>query len=151
MSNDLVKLPTPMTIEEVVYELPELSMSLGWGVQSMVRDTVRAMVLLASARSEHYRYALAVSSGIGQYLYDQPQGAITSKEHFLRCTQVGSRIGHFDNLETHVLQTPVNEGEERMMLLILDDNQMVDSYIMTQLRDYTDHVVINNILPRNHQ
>lgn len=153
MSDELVTFPSPVTVEEAVASLPDLDKALGWGVQSMTRDTVRAMVLLASSRSEHYRYALAVSLGIAQYLYDMPEGAVAGREHFIRCNQNGSLIGHFDNLETHVIQEPLEKSseneEEYMMLLVLDDNHQVDSYLLTRLRDYSDHVVINNILPKN--
>jgi len=149
MNNELVKLPAPLTVGEVVAKLPPFDCSLGWGVQSMTADTVRAMVLLASSRSEHYRYALAASIGIAQYLFDMPEGSVTSRAHFVRSKQDGTRIGLFDNLDLHVIQEPVPEEieEEYLMLLILNDDHLVDSYIVSRLRLPSDHVVQTIKLP----
>jgi hypothetical protein len=148
MNTELIKLPQRLPIAEAVRNLPDMNQALGWGVQSMVRDTVRAMVLLASSRSEHYRYALALTEGIAQLLYDMPEGATTARDAFVRCNQQGTLIGHFDSYEVHVIQEPVEEDNQGMMLLILDDDHLVDSYILTRLREYSDHVVVNKILPK---
>jgi hypothetical protein len=148
MSTELIKFPQPLPIAEAIAKLPDMQLALGWGVQSMVRDTVRAMVLLASSRSEHYRYALALTEGIAQLLYDMPEGATTARDAFIRCNQQGTLIGHFDSYEVHVIQESSAEEDQGMMLLVLDDNHLVDSYILTRLREYSDHVVINNILPK---
>jgi len=148
MSQELIKLPTPVTVQEAVSKVPDLSQCLGWGIQSMERSTVRSMILLASSKSEHFRYALGVTPDIAQYLYDLPEGAVTSREHFIRCNQQDTLIGHFDTLEVHVIQEMVDEEDQCMMLLVLNDEHLVDSYLVTRLREYADHVVVNNILPK---
>lgn len=145
MPNDnmMIKLPTPQSIEQVIASLPAPEGALEWGIQSMTTDTVRAMTLLAASRSEHFRYALAVSVGIAQFLYDAPEGSVTQKAAFLRTQQDGTRIGIFDQLDLHVIQQPVPEDleEEYLMLLVLDDNHLVDSYVLSRLRLPADHVV----------
>ncbi len=149
MNAELIKFPTPLSIEAAVAALPPAEHCLEWGIQSMTADTVRAMILLASSRSEHYRYALAVTVGIAQYLVDAPDGSITARALFVNSGQDGTRIGLFDSLDTHVIQVAVDESveEEYMMLLVLDDNHMVDGYIMTRLRMPSDHVVKTIKLP----
>ncbi len=147
MSKELVLFEKPLSVKEAVAKLPNKENKLGWGIQSMVVDTVRHMVLLASSRSEHFRYALGVTAGIAQYLYDLPQGAITNPSDFIRTNQVDTLIGHFDNLEVHVIQEVTPEEDQLMMLLVLDDDHMAVGYLLTQLREYGDHVNVNNILP----
>lgn len=148
MSTELIKFPEPVSIQAAVAKAPDLSQALGWGIQSLLRDTVRSMVLLATARSEHYRYALAVTPGIAQLLYDMPEGTIASRDCFIRCVQQDTLIGHYDTMEMHVIQELVDEDKQSMMLLILNDDLLVDSYLLTRLREYSDHVVVNNILPK---
>lgn len=148
MSHEMIMFDEPLTMPEAVAKAPEHSKALGWGIQSMVVQTVRSMVLLAAARSEHYRYALGVTPGIGQYLYDLPEGAITNPDHFVRTEQAGTLIGHFDNLEVHVIQELTPEEEQGLMLLVLDDNHKAVGYLYTQLREYGDHINVNNILPK---
>lgn len=148
MSNELVTFNPPVSVEEAVAKAPDMSNALGWGIQSMVVTTVRSMVLLAAARSDHYRYALAVTGAIGQYLYDLPEGAITNPDHFKPTVQVGALIGHFDNHEVFVIQEATPEEDQGLMLLILDDDRKVAGYILTRLREYSDHINVNNILPK---
>lgn len=147
-THQLIMFDKPLTIEEAVQAAPDQALALPWGVQSMVADTVRHMVLLASSISEHYRYALGLSGGIAQYLYDQPAGAITNPELFLRTAQVGSLIGHFDGLETHAIQAEIPEDEQCMMLLVINDDKLVVGYLLTKLREYGDHINVNNVLPK---
>jgi hypothetical protein len=144
----MVMFDHPVTVAEAVAKAPVHANALGWGIQSMVVQTVRSMVLLAAARSEHYRYALGVTGGIGQYLYDLPEGAITNPDHFKRTDQVETLIGHFDNLEVHVIQELTPEEEQGLMLMVLDDDKLVVGYLYSQLREYGDHININNILPK---
>lgn len=145
MSNEnmLVNLPVPQPIDQVVSTLPDPEDALEWGIQSMTTDTVRAMMLLAATRSEHFRYALAVTVGIAQFLYDAPEGSVTQKSAFQRTQQDGTRIGIFDQLDLHVIQQTVPDEfeEEYLMLLVLDDNHMVSSYVLSRLRLPSDHVV----------
>lgn len=148
MSNELIMFDHPLTVEQAVAKAPDHSNALGWGIQSMVVATVRSMVVLAAARSEHFRYALGVTPGIAQYLYDLPEGAITNPDHFVRTEQVGSLIGHFDNLEVHAIQELTPEEEQGLMLLVLNDDKLAVGYIYTQLREYGDHINVNNILPK---
>lgn len=148
MSNEVILFDKPITVQEAVAKAPDMEKALSWGVQSMVVETVRSMVLLAAARSEHFRYALAVTPAIGQYLYDLPDGAITNPNNFVRCVQVDTLIGHFDNHEVHVIQEYTPEEEQGLMLLILDDERNVAGYILTKLREYDDHINVNNILPK---
>ncbi|MNY42342.1 hypothetical protein D3C86_1772220 [compost metagenome] len=112
----------------------------------MTRDTVSAMVLLASSRSEHYRYAIAVSPDIAQYLADLPDGSTTSREHIIQSVQVGTLIGQFDMMDLHVIQEDTDESY--MVLLILDDDRLVDSFIVSRLRRAEDHVVKSILPPR---
>lgn len=146
MSNDLIMFPAPCSVEEAVSKAPVHANALAWGVQSLVPDTVKSMILLATSKSEHFRYALAVTPSMAQYLYDQPTGAITNPSLFLRAEQVGSRIGHFLDLEMHAIQEVTPEDEQGMMLLVLDDDHNAVGYLYTQLREYSDHVTVNNIL-----
>lgn len=146
MSNALIMFPAPCTVEEAVAKAPAHSEALGWGIQSLLPDTVNGMILLASSQSEHYRYALAVTPAMAQYLYDQPKGAITNPNLFLRAEQVGSRIGHFLDFEMHAIQEMTAEEEQGMMLIILDDDHKAVGYLYTRLREYGDHVTVNNIL-----
>lgn len=148
MNNELIMFDHPLTVAEAVAKAPAMTDSIGWGIQSMVVDTVRSMVLLASSRSEHFRYALGVTGGIGQYLYDLPDGAITNPDHFKRTVQVDTLIGHFDNHEVHVIQEITPEEEQGMMLLVLNDDRKAVGYLYTQLREYGDHINVNNILPK---
>lgn len=148
MSNELIMFDRPLTVAEAVAKAPDHQSALPWGIQSMVVQTVRSMVLLASARSEHFRYALGVTGGIGQYLYDLPEGAITNPDHFQRTEQVDTLIGHFDNHEVHVIQEVTPEEEQGLMLLILNDDKLAVGYVYTQLREYGDHINVNNILPK---
>lgn len=148
MSNDLVMFDKPLSVVDAVQELPDFDRALAWGVQSMIMPTVKSMVLLATGLSEHYRYALALTHDIAQYLYDMPDGAITASEWFKRCDQVDTLIGHFDAMEVHVIQERSDPTCQGMMMLVLDDDHMVVGYILTRLREYADHVVINNILPK---
>lgn len=148
MSNEMIMFDHPLTVTEAVAKAPDHNNALPWGIQSMVVDTVRSMVLLAAARSEHFRYALGVTAGIGQYLYDLPEGAITNPDHFKRTDQVDSLIGHFDNHEVHVIQELTPEEDQGLMLLVLDDDHKAVGYIYTQLREYGDHINVNNILPK---
>lgn len=146
MSTELVKLEQPTDVEQVVSKALDVGAALGWGVQSMTRDTVSAMVLLASSRSEHYRYAIAVSPDIAQYMMDLPPGATTSREHIIQTANLtGSLIGQFDMMDLHAIQE--ENGESYIALLILDDNRKVDSYIISRLRRAEDHVV-HNIIKR---
>ncbi|MNN35904.1 hypothetical protein D3C81_1497720 [compost metagenome] len=153
MSNSnqsLVMFEKPLTVAEAVAKAPDLEKALGWGVQSMVAATVRHMVLLASNLSEHYRYSIGLSGDIAQYLYDAPEGAITDPNLFLRTAQVDTLIGHFDNLEVHVIQEAMPEEDSQcLMLLVQDDDRMVVGYLLTRLRDYADHVNVNNVLPKS--
>lgn len=148
MSNEMIMFDRPLTVAEAVAKAPDMSKALGWGTQSMVVATVRSMVLLAAARSEHFRYALGVTGGIAQYLYDLPDGAITNPEHFIRTEQVDTLIGHFDNHEMHVIQEVTAEEDQGLMLLVLDDDKKAVGYVLTQLREYGDHINVNNILPK---
>lgn len=149
MSKDLILFDKPLEVSEAVAKLPDFSRALGWGVQSMLLDTVRSMILLASTLSEHYRYAIGLTDDVAQYLYDMPKGAITNPNHFIRCNQVGTLIGHFDALDVHVIQERSDPANQAMILMVLDDDRKVVGYVATKLREYADHVVINNILPEN--
>ncbi|MNP89155.1 hypothetical protein D3C85_15580 [compost metagenome] len=146
MSTELIKFLEPVSIETAVSKAFSLENALGWGVQSMTRDTVSAMVLLASSRSEHYRYAIAVSPDIAQYLADLPDGSTTSREHIIQSVQVGTLIGQFDMMDLHVIQEDTDESY--MVLLILDDDRLVDSFIVSRLRRAEDHVVKSILPPR---
>lgn len=145
MSKELIKLENPTPLSEVISKAFNVDDALGWGVQSVTRDTTNAMVLLASSRSPHYRYAIAVSPDIAQYLADLPDGATTSKEYIIMSEQVGSLIGQFDMMDLHAVQEDIDESY--MALLVLDDDRMVDSYIITRLRRAEDHIV-KSILPK---
>ncbi|MNO12958.1 hypothetical protein D3C76_25780 [compost metagenome] len=147
-TQQMVMFDRPLTIAEAMQHAPAQEKALGWGVQSMVATTVRHMVLLASSLSEHYRYAIGLSGGIAQYLYDQPDGAVTNPDTFLRTAQVDTLIGHFDGLETHVIQEEIPEDQQCLMLLVINDDKLVVGYLLTKLREYTDHVAVNNILPK---
>jgi hypothetical protein len=148
MSNTLVMFEHPLSIGEAVSKLPDFDQALEWGVQSMTMPTVKSMILLATKLSEHYRYSLALTHDIAQYLYDMPEGAITSKQWYQRCDQVDTLIGHFDAMEVHVIQEGSDPECQGMMLLVQDDDHKVVGYILTKLREYSDHVVVNNILPK---
>lgn len=148
MSKELIMFSKPLDITEAVAKLPDLNQALAWGVQSLLKPTVSAMVRLATSMSEHYRYALALTDDIAQYLYDMPEGAITSSEFFKRCNQVGTLIGHFDMIEVHVIQERSDPEAQAMMLLVLDDDKKAVGYLVTRIREYADHVVVNNILPK---
>lgn len=147
--NNLVLFDKPLKVEDAVAHLPDMSRALSWGVQSLVKETVRSMILLATSLSEHYRYELALTDDIAQYLYDMPEGAVTASEHFIRCNQDGTVIGHFDAMSVHVIQEKSEPDQQAMMLLILNDDRLVVGYLLTRLREYADHVVINNILPKS--
>lgn len=149
MSNEVILFDKPLTVTEAVAKAPDMSKALPWGVQSMVVETVRSLVLLAASRSEHFRYALGVTPGIAQYLYDLPDGAITNPNHFIRCVQTDTLIGHFDNHEVHAIQEYTPEDEQGLMLLILNDDRLAVGYILTKLREYGDHINVNNILPKS--
>lgn len=147
MSNDMIMFPAPCSVAEAVSKAPVHANALGWGIQSLLPDTVNGMLLLASSKSEHFRYVLAVTPAMAQYLYDRPQGAITNPDLFLRTEQVGSLIGHFLGYEMHAIQELTPEEEQGMMLIVLDDDHQAVGYFYTQLREYSDHVTVNNILP----
>ncbi len=149
MNQQLVTYDRPLSVGEAVARLPDPAQALGWGVQSMTAETVRAMVLLASSRSDHFRYALGVTVGIAQYLYDMPDGAITSKSQFIRADQVGTRIGIFDSLELHVIQEAVPDTleEEYLLLLVLNDEHQVVGHLLSRLRLPSDHVTQTVKLP----
>ncbi|MCY1286203.1 hypothetical protein D9M68_18550 [compost metagenome] len=148
MSSNLVMFDEPLDLSQAIAKLPDFDRALEWGVQSMTMPTVKSMILLAAGLSDHYRYALALTHDIAQYLYDMPDGAITSKQWFKRCDQVGSLIGHFDAMDVHVIQEGSDPACQGMMLLVLDDDHKAVGYILTRLREYSDHVVVNNILPK---
>lgn len=147
MSPQLITLPSPTSIEEALSKLPDRELALAWGQQSLSPKTIEAMVLLASKLSEHYRYAIGLSVEMCQYLYDNPAGGTAGMDRFLRCEQVGTLVGHYDGYEVHVIQEVPDPDleEEYMMLLVLDDLRMVDSYLLTRLRIYTDHVASSHL------
>lgn len=138
----LVSFDHPVTVPEAVAVLPPRHYALGWGKQALSAETVKAMILLASKLSEHYRYALAVSVDMAQYLYDNPRGGTVDTSGFIRSPQQqDTLIGVWNAVEVHVIQQMPDPDleEEYLMLLILDDDKMVDSYLLSQLRVYTDH------------
>lgn len=149
MSIELIMFEKPLSIKEAVTSLPDFDKALPWGVQSMVKSTVDSMIRLAAAASDHFRYALALTHDIGQYLYDMPEGAITSNEHFIRCDQVDTLIGHFNAMDVHVIQELSDPEMQGMMLLVLNDDHLAVGYLLTRIREYADHVVVNNILPKS--
>lgn len=149
MSIQLIMFEKPLPVAEAISTLPDFDQALGWGVQNIEKSTVEAMIRLATMASEHFRYALAVTDDIGQYLYDMPVGAITAAEHFIRCNQVESLIGHFLTLDVHVIQQRSVPEQQGMMLLVLNDDKLVVGYLLTKIREYADHVVVNNILPKS--
>lgn len=146
MRGEIIKFAQPMQIEEVVKQPLDISKALGWGVQSMTKGTVDAMVLLASSRTDAYRFALAVSPDIGDYLIDLPIGSVTSNEYFKCVPEIkGSLIGTAEgSLEVHRVEE--DDGNSYLALLTLNDDKLVDGYVITRLRTPDDHVV-KNILP----
>lgn len=139
----LIKFNEPVTVTYAISKLPPREQCLSWGKQSLTEDLIRGMLHLASRLSEDYRYVLGVTPEVAQYLYDCPEGGTLDTSHFMRCKQKDSLVGHWNGMETHVIQEyPSNEwGEEYGMLLILDDNHMVTGYLMTKLHQYADNIV----------
>lgn len=150
MSIELITFEKPIAVDEAIANLPDMGQALGWGVQSMVKSTVDTMIRLASGLTDHFRYALALTDDIAQYLYDMPEGAVTASEHFIRCNQGdGTVIGHFNAMDVHVIQEKSDPEQQAMMLLVLDDQQQVVGYLLTRIREYGDHIAVNNVLPKN--
>lgn len=147
MSGDVIKFDTPKSIPDVVKSALDVDKALGWGVQSMVKETVNALVLFASSRSDAFRYALAVSPDIGDYLLDLPVGSITSSEYFKSVPEVqDSLIGTFDTwMEVHQIEENIDQSYLALLLLNDNDNS-VQGYVVTRLRTPDDHIV-KNILP----
>lgn len=146
MQTKSVKLAKPLSPEEFVVNAPDLADALGWSIQSISRDTVSAMVLLATSLSDHYRYAVAVSPDIADYLTYLPDGATTAKDIISINDIGGVKIGLFDMMDLYSFQ--VDNEESYVALLILNDDKLVDSYILSRLRPVEDHVV-HNIIPKS--
>lgn len=132
----------PQELATVLEKLPNPEHALKWGKQTFGHGVIEGMILLASKETEHYRYALGVSLGIAQVLYEPVQTTVVEPEHFIRCKQNGTLIGHYDTWEVHVIQeVPEDMEEEVLLLLILNDDRKVVGYVQTRIRAAQDHVV----------
>lgn len=132
---------TPRTLEEAIAVLPDPTTALGWGKQTFGHGLLNGMILLASKNTEHYRYKLAVSLGIAQVLYQPVNNTVVEREHFIRCEQKDSLIGHYDAYDVHVIQVDPDGEDEALMLLICDDNDQVVGHIFSEIRPAQDHIV----------
>lgn len=138
MSKFVASKTPAQSIADVMSALPNPDNVLEWGVQTLSMDVVRAMILLASKESEDFRYALGVTLGMAQLLYE-PVGNGLGKTDFVRCDQVDTLIGHMDVYPVHVFQQVPEYPTEYLCLLILDDSEMVTGTVLTRLRPADEH------------